>query len=382
MSFRDEFLIRDDIIFLNHGSFGACPRPVFAQYQAWQLELEQQPVAFLLRCRKQLMRAARAEIAKYLNAPIDELVFVPNVTFGLSVALRSLALEAGDQILTTNHEYGAVDRLMETVASRTGAQIVRHRVRLPYEDADSFVERFFSAATARAKVIVISHITSPTALIFPVAKICQRARQMGILTVIDGAHAPSQVPLDLAQIGADVYSGNFHKWLCAPKGSAFLHVRPGLHVRIDPLVISHGSRADASFSERLEWLGTKDIAAYLSVPAAIAYQRQRDWHKVRGHCHQLAADLQAQLCARYALQPLSALNPAQSAQPAKFSQMVAIPLPDCDVGAVKNRLYEQYRIEVPVGRFEENCLLRVSVQAYNSEQDLQRLAGALDDLLG
>lgn len=372
MPVRDDFLIRDDIIFLNHGSFGACPKPVFAEYQAWQLELERQPVEFLLRRRSELIPNARREIAEYLNAPDDEVVFVTNVTFGLSAAMRSLPLAAGDQILTTNHEYGAVDRLMETVAKSTGADIVRHQIPLPYESDDAFVEEFFTSATVNTKVILVSHITSPTALIFPVRKICQRAREMGILTVIDGAHAPGQIPLDLADIGADVYSGNFHKWLCAPKGSAFLHVRPELQSMVDPLVISHGCSDGADFIERLEWLGTKDIAAYLSVPSAIAYQRQRNWQNARRVCHQLAADLQAQLCDRYDLPRLS-VN--------QFAQMVTIPLPDCDVGAVSDRLYDEYRIEVPVGRLGQHCAMRVSVQAYNTREELQFLFKALEELL-
>lgn len=372
MPFRDDFLIRDDIVFLNHGSFGACPKPVFAEYQAWQLELERQPVEFLLRRRKELIPNARKQIAEYLAVSDDEVVFVTNATYGLSAALRSMPLAAGDQILTTNHEYGAVDRLMETVATRTGADIVRHQIRLPYESDEAFIEEFFTSATVKTKVILMSHITSPTALIFPVREICQRAREMGILTVIDGAHAPGQIPLDLAEVGADVYSGNFHKWLCAPKGSAFLHVRPELQETVDPLVISHGFSEGADFIERHEWLGTKDIAAYLSVPAAIAYQRQRNWQSVRLECHQLAADLQAQICDRYGLPRLS-IN--------QFAQMVTIPLPDCDVGAVKERLYEDYRIEVPVGRLEGWCAMRVSVQAYNTKEELQVLVKAFEEIL-
>lgn len=372
MSIRDEFLIREDVIFLNHGSFGACPKPVFAEYQAWQLELERQPVEFLLRRRGDLMARARQTSAEYLNVPVDDVVFVTNATTGLSAALRSLPLAAGDQILTTNQEYGAVERLMEVVAKRAGADIARHRVMLPYETDAAFVEDFFTSATARTKVIVMSHITSPTALIFPVRDICQRAREMGILTVIDGAHAPGQIPLDLADIGADVYSGNFHKWLCAPKGTGFLHVRPELQDMVDPLVISHGSRDGAGFIERHEWLGTKDIAAYLSVPAAIAYQRQRNWQSLRRSTHQLAAELQSQLCNRYDLQRLSNNQ---------FAQMVTIPLPDCDVGAVKDQLVEEYRIEVPVGRFEGRCVMRVSVQAYNTREELQILVKALEAIL-
>lgn len=372
MTLRDDFLIRDDIVFLNHGSFGACPKPVFAAYQAWQLELERQPVDFLLRRRNELIPNARQAIAEYLNVPHDEVVFVTNATYGLSVVMRSLPLADGDQILTTNHEYGAVDRLMETVAKSNGAEILRHQVRLPYVSDEFFVEDFFKSASVKTKVILMSHITSPTALIFPVGQICQRAREMGILTVIDGAHAPGQIPVDLLDIGADAYSGNFHKWLCAPKGSAFLHVRPELQDLVVPLAISHGCSEGASFVERHEWLGTKDIASYLSVPTAIAYQRQHKWQNAGRECRLLAAYLQEQLCNRYELQRLSS---------SQFAQMVTIPLPDCDVVAVRERLYEDYRIEVPVGRFEDRCVMRVSVQAYNTAEELQILVEALDAIL-
>ena len=178
---RDDFLIRDDVIFFNHGSFGACPKPVFSEYQRWQLELERQPIEFLLRCRESLMGSAIDCIADYLNAPPDEVVFVTNATAGLNIVLRSLPLQPGDEILTTNHEYGAINRLLEFVARKTGARIVRSHVRLPYQDDATFIEDFFNCATDRTKAIVISHITSPTALIFPVSQICERARDMGII---------------------------------------------------------------------------------------------------------------------------------------------------------------------------------------------------------
>lgn len=372
MPSKADFLIRDDIIFFNHGSFGACARPIFETYQAWQRELEAQPVEFLLRRRPELMAHARSVIADYFNVPAGEIVFVTNATAGLNIGLRSLRLGSGDEILTTDHEYGAVNRLLEFVAAKTGASIRRHRVRLPYESDQAFADAFFADATAATKAIVISHITSPTALIFPVALICRRARDMGILTIVDGAHAPGQLPLDLAAIGADMYSGNFHKWLCAPKGSAFLHIRAEHHDWIDPLVVSHGWTAGSDFVEQNEWGGTRDIAPFLTVPAAIDYQRAHDWHRVRAACHELAAKAQDDLCDHYGLQPLSR---------DQFAQMVTIPLPDCDSAAVKTRFYEHH-IEVPVGEFAGQCVIRISVQAYNSDEDVSLLIATLKSLIG
>ena len=368
---REDFLIREDVIFFNHGSFGACPKPVFAEYQRWQLELERQPIEFLLRCREALMGTAIDRIADYLNVPDDEIVFVTNATAGLNIVFRSLPFAPGDEILTTNHEYGAVNRLLEYVSRKTGARIVRNRVRLPYQDDTTFVDDFFKCASDKTKAIVLSHITSPTALIFPVAQICERAREMGILTIIDGAHAPGQLPLDLAAVGADIYSGNFHKWVCAPKGSAFLHVRSERHNLIDPLIVSHGWRDEADFRERHEWQGTRDIAAYLAVPAAIEFQRDHDWDLVRATCHGLAREAQTQLCGRFGLEPLSRRQ---------FVQMATIPIPACDVEAVKERLYVDYRIEIPVGRFEGQCGIRLSLQAYNSADEVDTLIGALESI--
>lgn len=369
---RGDFLLRDDIIFLNHGSFGACPKPVFARYQAWQIELERQPIDFLLRRRATLMAQARARVAEYFNVSPADIVFVSNATTGLSRAVRSLPLNAGDEILTTDHEYGAVNQLLDFVAGRAGARIVRSRVRLPYRSDDDFINDLFADVSSRTRAIVISHITSPTALIFPVERVCRRAREHGVLTIVDGAHAPGQLPLDLSAIGADMYCGNFHKWLCAPKGSGFLHVRSEHQAWIDPLVISHGVYDGSDFVARHEWLGTRDIAAFLAVPAAIDYQREHNWNTVIAACHQLAALAQTRLCDHYGLAPYSKRQ---------FSQMVAIPLPDCDIEALQRRLYHERHIEAPVGRFHDRCGIRVSVAAYNSADEISRLIDALTSLI-
>ncbi len=370
---RADFLIRDDITFLNHGSFGACPKPVFAQYQAWQLQLERQPVAFLLREREALMADAREQIAAYLNASASDIVFVTNATSGMNIAVRSLPLRAGDEILTTSHEYGAINRLLAFSAAKTGAKIVTHEVALPYTTDSDFIDGLFAQVTPRTRAIVISHITSPSALIFPITQICQRARQQGILTIIDGAHAPGQLPLDLAKIGADIYAGNFHKWLCAPKGAGFLHVRREHHDWLEPLVISHGWRAGSDFVERNEWGGTRDIAAFLTVPAAIDFLRMHDWVSLVAGCHDLAAQAQDRICQRYDLESYSQ---------EQFAQMVTIPLPACDATQMKAQLYDEYRIEIPVGMFMGRCGLRLSVAVYNQAGDIAHLLSALADLLG
>jgi isopenicillin-N epimerase len=215
---RDLFLLRSDIVFLNHGSFGACPRPVFETYQAWQLELERQPVEFLGRRFDALLRAARKELGAYLHADPEDLAYVPNATTGLNIVARSLSLQPGDEVLSTGHEYGALDRTWRFIRHKQGARYLSHAPPMPLESREQVVEAVWAGVSERTRVLFLSHITSPTALIFPVEELVHRARTAGLLTVVDGAHTPGQIPIDLAALGADFYVGNCHKWLCAPKG--------------------------------------------------------------------------------------------------------------------------------------------------------------------
>lgn len=372
-SLRDQFLLNPDVVFLNHGSFGACPKPVFEKYQAWQLELERQPVEFLGRRFEALMADARQHLGAFLNAAPDDLIFVPNATTGLNTVARSLqlTLQPGDEILTTNHEYGALNRTWEFISKYTGAKYINYPIPMPVTTAEAFIDSFWQGVTPRTKIIFLSHITSPTALTFPVKEICRRARQQGIMTIIDGAHVPGQLPLDLTDLDADIYSGNLHKWLCAPKGSAFLHVRPEHHHWIEPLVISHGWLADGTFISQNEWQGTRDIAAFLAVPDAIAFQQAHDWATVRKACHQLASDTYQRMLAFTEQEPLSPDSPEW------FMQMVALPLPPCDVAQVKTRLYDEFRVEAPVFEHNGRPIVRASFQGYNTAQDADALVNAI-----
>ena len=264
---KDAFLLDPKITFLNHGSFGACPRPVFEAYQAWQYILERQPVAFLGRRAGEFLAEARRSLANYLNVAADDLVYFPNPTTAINMVARSLALEPGDEILTTDHEYGAMDRTWNYVCQRRGAHYIHQPIPLPVLDQDQFVEQFWSGVTGKTRVIFISHITSPTGLIFPVEAICARARQAGILCIVDGAHAPGQIPLDLKAIGADIYTGACHKWLLAPKGAAFLYATRESQQWLDPLVVSWGYESEypseSQYIDYHEWQGTRDLSAYL-----------------------------------------------------------------------------------------------------------------------
>ncbi len=373
------FLLRPQMTFLNHGSFGACPRPVFDAYQAWQRQLEDQPVEFLGRRFTDLMADARSRLAAYLGAGANDIVFVPNATTGINIVARSLALAPGDEVLATNHEYGAMDRTWRLLCGKQGAIYRQAAIALPTTTPEAMIEHLWAGVTPATRIIFISHITSPTALIWPIKAICQRARAAGILTVVDGAHAPGQIALDLDDLGADFYAGNCHKWLCAPKGAGFLFGRPEVQHLIEPLVVSWGWESDNAgpslFVDYLEWTGTRDIAAFLTTPAAIAFQAEHDWEQVRMACHELVRQ------ARQRVHALTGLAPICPDSSVWFRQMAAMRLPPCDAAGLKRRLWDEWRVEAPIINWNGEPLLRVSVQAYNDQADIERLVEALAALL-
>ena len=377
--YADQFLLRSGMTFLNHGSFGACPRPVFGTYQEWQLSLERQPVEFLGRRITELLAAARAQLAAYLGTQADHLVYVPNATYGVNIVARSLELRPGDEVLASDHEYGAADRAWRFACRRSGARYINRPIALPIESAEAVVEQLWAGVTERTRVIFISHISSPTALIFPIAEICRRAREAGILTVIDGAHAPGQIDLDLDALGADFYTGNCHKWLCAPKSAGFLHARPERQALLHPLIVSWGWESEtpgvAPFIDYFEWRGTHDPAAYLSVPAAIDWQAERDWPRVRAACHELLLDASQRIAA---LSGLPQISPDTTEW---WAQMRTIPLPPCDLTLLKARLWDEHQIEVPLVGWNGGHYIRVSIQCYNGPADMDRLVAALERLL-
>jgi len=377
---REQFLLDPHVIYLNHGSFGATPRPVFESYQRWQRELERQPIEFFSRRANQLMDQSRASLASYLGTVSSNLAFVTNATTGLNVIARSLKLSQGDEVLATDHEYGALDRTWRYLAQKTGFSYINQPIPVPVTEAEALVDALWAGVTNRTRVIFISHITSPTALIFPLEIICRRAKQAGIITVIDGAHAPGQIPLRLDELGADFYSGNLHKWLCAPKGAAFIYVNPKYHSLIEPLVVSWGwesayagSNALVDFIERQ---GTRDLSAFLAVQDAIRFFEKNNWDAVREDCHQLACQAARQITGMYQIQPLSPIKKEW------FSQMVSVPIPGhVDLAEIHRRLYDEYQIEIPVLEWAGHHLVRISIQGYNTSADVETLVTALMRLL-
>ncbi|MCD6030620.1 MAG: putative aminotransferase [Thermomicrobiales bacterium] len=385
---RQEFLLDPDVVFLNHGSFGATPEPVFAAYQRWQRELERQPVEFLGRRAEGLLDEARAAMAAYVGCARDDLVFVPNATTGVNVVARSLPLEPGDEVVGTDLEYGACERAWEWFCDKRGARYEKAHVPLPLTSPDEVVEAMFAAVTPRTRAIFMSHVTSGTALRLPVEDVARRAREMGILTVVDGAHAVGQWPVDLEALGADFYASNFHKWLCAPKGSGFLYARRDQQSWVESPIVSWGwvegrndhFRPESQFVSRNQIQGTRDLAAFLSAPAAVTYQQQRDWETVRERCHALAVEARERIAA---LAGLPNIVPVKSPDGYRwFRQMAIAPLPEgIDGHALQRCLYDEYRVEIPVTWWSDKPFIRFSFQGYNTRDDLEALLAALESLL-
>ena len=378
---RENFLLNPNIVFLNHGSFGAVPKPVFEQYQRWQLELERQPVEFLGRKAPDYLEHSRMVLADYLGAHFNDLVYTTNVTEAINVVARSLKLNKNDEVLATNMEYGAMDRTWRFLSIHSGFKYINHTVTVPASNPALYVEEFWRSVTPRTRVIFVSHISSPTALIAPVKAICVKARQAGILTIIDGAHAPGQIDLNLTDIGADFYAANLHKWLCAPKGAGFLYARPEVQKLIEPLIISWGWQSEtpgpSQFIDYLQWTGTRDLAAFLSVPDAIYYQQEHNWPHVRERCHQMAASTLS------TISEWTGIAPLYTPESDWFGQMVACPLPTfIDIVSLKQQLYDIFRIEVPVLQWEKYKLVRVSFQGYNDATNSQKLILALKKIIG
>ena len=384
----EQFLLDPEVVFLNHGSFGACPRPVFEAYQRWQVQLERQPVEFLdsRRGLARNLKVVREALAAEFGSAVDNIAAVTNATTGLNIVAQSIPLAAGDEILTTDHEYAALEKTWAFVTRRTGARVVEIEVPLPLVAAEQFAEAIIAGMTERTKVLFLSHITSPTALLFPLEAVLAEARRRGIISVIDGAHSPGHVPLALDALGADFYSGNCHKWLMSAKGSAFLYARPEMQAMLDPLVISHGWTADnkqpgvggpfgnSAFADEIEMQGTRDPSAWLSVPAAIAFRRDHDWWSVAADCQRLAQETAVQVREMTGLPALS--SPEFSAP-----QMVAMPIPPCDPQAVHDALLDRYSIEIPVFEWRGHHIARLSCQGYNRREQMDLLVEALGELL-
>jgi len=366
---RADFLLDPDITHLNHGCFGAAPRPVLERQRRLGDQLERDPVEFLGRKLPEKLAEVRRALAAYLGvADADRLVLVPNATTALNAVATSLPLAAGDEVVVTDREYGAMDLLLAEVVRRTHARLVIARVSLPALDETEVLEAIWSSVTPRTRVLFFSHITSETALLMPAYELCRRARDSGILTVVDGAHGPGQLPLALDDLGADFYAGNGHKWLCAPKGSAFLYLREEGHADVRPPIVSWGW--NDGYQARFGWSGTDDPTAMLSLGAAIAYQGVNDWPLVQQRCRELARRTQTEIVERLGGDRIAA-------EELQAPQMVTFVVPHGDAEALQRTLRNRHRIEIPAHEIDGRTLMRLSVAAYTTEEDCERLLDAL-----
>jgi isopenicillin-N epimerase len=377
-----------EVVFLNHGSFGACPRAVLQHQHELRRRMEQEPVLFLHRELERRLDEARAEIARFVGCDADDLAFVPNATTGVNTVLRSLTFAAGDELLVTDHEYNACRNVLDFVAARSGARVVTAAIPMPLADAQQVVDAVLARVTDRTKLLLIDHVTSPTGLVMPVAAIVHALRERGVDTLVDGAHAPGMVPLELDRLGAAYYTGNCHKWLCTPKGSALLHVRRERQAHVRPLVISHGAnspRTDRSrFRLEFDFTGTADVTPFLCVPAALRFLGSLlpgGVPALQAHNHELALAGRELLCAALGTKP-----PAPAAMLGSLAAVVLPPsaaelVPPHGLDPLQVRLFEQHRIEVPVMRWPSPPLrlLRISPQIYNSREQYEYLARTLAD---
>jgi isopenicillin-N epimerase len=375
---KNQFLLRPDITYLNFGSFGACPRPVFERYQQFQLELEQGPVQFITNTGLQYVEKARQALGEYLDANANDLVFVTNPSYAVNIIAKSFSLAAGDEVLTTEWEYGACDRTWQYYCDRAGARYVKQAIRLPLQGQDDFVEQLMAGVTKQTKLIFLSHITSSTAIRFPVEKIVAAARQLGIMTFIDGAHAPAQVPLSLRTLDPDIYTGACHKWMMTPKGSSFLYVRKEHQHLFDPLVISWGYKADrpshSLFLDYHQQQGTRDFSAFCCIPAAIEFMKEHNWDEVSAQCRKLVLSNAERFCDLLETEPLVPLDDFF------VRQMFSIPLRTKEPEQLKARLFDEYKIEIPVMRHGNRSFIRYSIQVFNNQRDLDRLEEVLTKL--
>lgn len=381
MSFdiKDLFLLRKDITFLNFGSFGACPKPIFEDYQKWQYELEQEPVQFITVNGLRYLEKSREALASFLNCGAKDLVYVTNPSYAVNTIAKSLNLQQGDEILTTNLEYGACDKAWNYYCKKTGAKYVQQSISLPLTTKEKFVEEFFKGFTPKTKLVFISHITSSTALIFPVKEIVAEAKRRGVLVFVDGAHAPAHVDLDLTALNADIYTGACHKWMMTPKGSSFLYVKKELQEKFDPLVISWGYEAffpsDSKFLDWHQMNGTRDYSAFLTIPRAIEFMNQYQWKEVSDRCKKLVRDNAIRFCELAGSQPLCPITDEF------LGQLFSIPINTKEPEKLQRHLFEHYKIEIPVMRHGDKVYLRYSINAFNSQHDLDVLYNAISELI-
>ena len=388
MNLKNQFLLDNKVTFLNHGSFGACPKVIFNEYQSWQKKLENQPVKFLDQFRDfgPNMTNVREALSKKINCNVNNLVPVVNATTGLNAIIKSLHFKKGDEVIISNHEYGALEKTWQFIKTKYKIKITIAKVSLPITSEEKFIKDFVKKFTSKTKILFLSHITSPTALLFPIKKLVQIAKQHKIITIIDGAHAPGHIDLNLKNLNADFYSGNCHKWMMSPKGAAFMWSSSKYKNHLDPLIVSHGwnkksnstnqkgALGNSRFIDMFEYNGTKDPAAWLSVPASIKYINDKKNTKL--------FIAQSKVLYNFALKLSKTFKmPLLGGRKFLPPLMISVPIPKVKEIEFQRKLYKNYKIEIPIIPWENKSFARISYQLYNSIKDLEKLEYALKKLL-
>ena len=371
---KNLFLLKNSVLHLNHGSFGACPKPIFEDYQKWQLKLEQEPVNFFVNVGMQELDISRKRLANYINCDSKNLVFITNPSYAINIIAKSFDLKEGDEILSCKLEYGALIKTWDYYCNKVGAKFVQSEIDLPIQSQDQIIEQFFQGLSNKTKAIYISHITSSTALILPVKEICERAKDLGLITIVDGAHVPAHINLDLTEVKADVYAGACHKWMLTPKGCSFLYINDEFKNEFDPLIISWSYSSESYFEEHHELQGTRDYSAFLTVPAAINFLEENNWEDVSKNCKQMVLDNYTKVARVLNGKPICPVNSEFLGQIASSEVKTLDPL------KLKETLYQQYKIEVPIMELYGKHYLRFSTQAYINQNDIDELILALEKI--
>ena len=374
---RDLFLIDPKVTYLNHGSYGACPKSVFLDYQNFQKKLEEQPVQFMTKYFWEDLKITRDTLGDFIKCDGDDILLFPNPTTAINNIIENLDIAEGDEILTTQHEYGALIRAWNRLSIRKNFSFIQQKIDLPFGSKETFIDQFCAGINERTKIIFISHITSQTALIFPVEEICKIAKSKGIITIIDGAHAPGHIDLDITQIGCDYYTGACHKWMCAPKGSSFLYVAKNFQNGMSPQIMSWGEKGDdpgpSQFLMDFQWQGTKDMSAFLAIPSSIRFLQKNKWKEKSV----ISKNLISHLADR-----LKDILGTESLFKNKnwIGQMISHPLPIDSPVNLKDILWNDFEIEVPIFEWKKRNIIRVSAHFYNDQKDMDHLIKALKEI--
>lgn len=369
---RARWALDPTVDYLNHGSFGATPRSVLAVQTAYREEMEREPVEFLARRLPERLDAVRARVAGFVGGQPDGMVFVANATHGVDAALGAIDWRSGDEVVHADHGYNAVKRAIHRLGHAHDVRLVPAVIPFPLHDMERVIEAFAAAISPRTRLVIVDHITSPTALILPVAELVQLCRSRGVPVLVDGAHAPGLLDLHLDELNADFYTGNLHKWVCAPKGAALFYVHPDWRKRVHARVTSHGY--ELGLAPEFEWTGTFDPTAWLSVPAALDQLEALGINAMRASNHALVQE------GRQRLAHALGVDLPHPDHPSWYGPMASVQVPwatSAEGPSLNARLFAEHRIEVPFTGYDERCFVRISGQLYNAPEQYVRLAEVL-----